>query len=78
MKYLSILLTLFSEPSVFFRLVRLSIMACIMSLLYAQTLDALSGFQFAMHSASVGVFTILVFWSTEQNHESTPITGFSD
>ena len=78
MKHVSILRTLFSEPGVFFRWIRLSCMAFIMTVLYAQTLDDLTGFQLAIHSASVGIFTILVFWCTEQTHEGTSITGVSE
>jgi len=78
MKYLSTILTLFSEPSVFFRFMRLSSMACIMSVLYAQTLDYLTGFQFLMHSISVGICTILIFWISEQDQEGATITEVSD
>jgi hypothetical protein len=78
MKPISILRTFLSEPRVFSRLLRLSFMAFVMSVLYAQTIDYLTGVQFVMHSTSVGIFTILIFWITEQGQDAASITGISD
>jgi|GEM_PF-6784578 len=80
MKYIRSFFPVFSKPKYLNRLIRLSLMALLMSLAYGQTIDYLDGIQYLVHSASVGILTLLIFLlpSIEPEQDVISLSGFAE